>query len=473
MMKNDFKIKDTIAAVSTPVGAGGIGIVRLSGPKALAIADIAFVSKSGRKPSAFKTYTVHYGHISKSGKSTKKSPGGYFIDEVLLTVMRKPHSYTREDIVEINCHGGIAAVGEIFERVVSLGARPAEPGEFTKRAFLNGRIDLAQAEAVSDIVNARTEASLKLALSQLEGEFSGRIRELRERLLDILRDMEADIDFSDEHEIDKSSKGNISKALTGTMNSLLSILNTGKEGMLLREGITCVICGKPNVGKSSLLNALLKTNRAIVTHIPGTTRDIIEESINIGGAAVKLVDTAGITESNDLVERRGIERTKQYLKNADMALFVVDLSRPIDKKDISIMKLLPLDKTILVGNKSDLRKKADIADPGAQFGGKAVCISVFKKKGIRGLEKHIERMIWQGKVRHGEHICLANARHKKALENAVKAIRNVLPILKNSMPFELATVGVREAITDLGMITGETVDINILDRIFERFCIGK
>lgn len=472
-----YNNKDTIVAISTPIGEGGIGIVRLSGKKALAIADKVFVSKDGRRPSNCKTYTVHYGHIVHRQASSKshclqnlKKDGGA-IDEVILTVMLAPKSYTREDVVEINCHGGIVPLRQVLDEVVKLGVRPAEPGEFTKRAFLNGRIDLAQAEAVCDIISAKTDASLKVALTHLEGDFSKEITRERDRLLDILKDLEAEIDFSEDIETD--SREDLLLRLGMVMNNLQKVLDTQDAGMLLKEGITCVICGKTNVGKSSLLNSLLRRNRAIVTHVPGTTRDIIEETVAIKGVAVKLVDTAGIVNSRNIVEREGVKQSKNYLKKADLIIFMLDLSKLFSEEDRAIIRLLPVDKTIVAANKSDLKQRLDLEKIKPFTDKRATKISVLRKRNINIIENLIAEKIWTGGVMPPEPTFLTNVRHKKALQTALKTLKSAAAVLKKGLPLELAAVDVRESISRLGLITGQSVDIKILDRIFEKFCIGK
>ncbi len=460
-------LHDTIVAISTPIGEGGIGIVRLSGKKALSIADKIFVSKDGRKPSSFKTYTLHYGHIVKSQIQNKE-----IIDEVLLTVMRAPKSYTKEDVVEINCHGGIVPLRKTLEEVVRLGARPAEPGEFTKRAFLNGRIDLAQAEAVIDVIRAKTDASLGVAVRQLEGDFSKQINLQREKLLGMLQHVEAQIDFSEE-ELKAYSENEMIFKIRQSHNRLKSILDTQNLGMLLKEGITCVICGKPNAGKSSLLNTLLKRNRAIVTHIPGTTRDAIEESISVKGIPLRIVDTAGIVKSKNIIDKKSIEITKAYLKRGDLVIFMLDLSRPFDKKDKDIMKRLRPDRTIIVANKSDLKQRLNLDRIKTQIGEEVIKISILKKKNLSLVEEVVAKKVWAGKVIHPEAAFLTNIRHKRELEAALKNLKSAGLALKKSLPLELVAVDLRESIFHMGLIVGKSVDVDVLKGIFQNFCIGK
>jgi len=362
---------DTIAALSTPVGEGGIGIVRMSGKKALSIADKIFAAKDGAKPSTCQPYTLHYGHVVRMPETAASKPPyqprrfanghlqtyavgkavGEIVDEVLLTVMRAPKSYTKEDIVEINCHGGIIPLRKILELVLSHGARLALPGEFTKRAFINGRIDLAQAEAVLDIIKSRTDASMKVALGHLEGELSRRINVLKDGLLDALGEIEAGIDFSDE-DIEIASKREITGKLAEISQDIRKLINDARKGMIMKEGILCVICGKPNVGKSSLMNALLGRSRVIVTPVPGTTRDAIEEEINLQGVPVRLVDTAGISRGRNIVEKHGIRKSKSYIEIADLIFFILDLSRQWSKADRDIFNAIKDKNFIVIATKT-------------------------------------------------------------------------------------------------------------------------
>ena len=349
-------VDDTIVAISTPLGEGGIGIVRLSGKNALSITDKIFVSKDKSKPTAFKTYTVHYGHIIRHSSRVR---GREIIDEVILTVMRAPRSYTKEDVVEINCHGGVVPLRKVLDLVLTLGARLAQPGEFTKRAFINGRIDLLQAEAVLDIIRSKTESFMKVALGQLEGGFSVTINRLKEDLLDVLGEVEARIDFSEE-EVELTSKEDISIKLGNLSGEIKKLIDEAWKGMILKEGIMCVICGKPNVGKSSLMNVLLRRNRVIVTPIPGTTRDAIEEEINLRGIPVRVVDTAGISVAKNIVEEHGIRKSKSYIKLADLILFMLDGSKRWSEQDTEILRSIKGRNFMIISNKNDLPGKLDI-----------------------------------------------------------------------------------------------------------------
>lgn len=455
---------DTIAAVSTPVGEGGIGIVRLSGPSSLAIADKIFVSADGRKPSAFKTYTVHYGHVV-----SKRS----VVDEAILTVMRAPKSYTKEDVVEINCHGGIRAVKEVLELALRSGARLAEPGEFTKRAFLSGRIDLTQAEAVLDVIRAKTDSSLKIAVGQLEGGLSKSVNEIMETVIDITAHVEASIDFPDE-DIEPAHQKDLLKKTDTVVRRLKELIATYGEGVVLREGVLAILCGKPNVGKSSLMNLLLKRDRVIVSPIPGTTRDAVEEMINLKGIPIRLVDTAGIIDTKDLLERQGIARSKKYLDLADIAIVILDYSTKIDKADLAILKMTESKKRLVVLNKCDCAGKADLKKIGElSGGGKVIKISVQTKKNILLLEKAIVDTIWQGGFSQGESAIVSNTRHKALLDKALKNMLSVKKALDKDTPPDLVSIDLREAIYDLGLIIGKSVADDVLDRIFEQFCIGK
>ena len=380
-----YNTDDTIASISTPQGESGIGIVRLSGKSVFAILNKVFVSKTKKKPSSFKTHTVHYGNIVDKND---------LIDEVILTVMRKPKSYTKEDTAEINCHGGVIPLRKVLNLLLEKGARLAEPGEFTKRAFLNGRIDLAQAEAVCDIIRAKTDSSMKVSLEQLEGEFSKKIRSLKNVLLNVLSEVEASIDFSEE-DIKLISKKAIIKKLKKTLNTIREFIDNAWRGMILKEGVLCVICGKPNVGKSSLMNAFLRRNRVIVTPVAGTTRDAIEEVVNLGDVPVRVVDTAGIAKAQDIVEEHGIKRSKSYIKSADLILFMLDLSKPWSKEDKNILSKIKEKHFIIIANKSDLKRKLDLSKLKNNLKeNEIIDVSLLRKKNIGKLEKAILKRIW-------------------------------------------------------------------------------
>jgi len=459
-----YDLDDTIVAISTPVGDGGIGIVRLSGKDSLSIADRIFRLKNGKVPSKLKSYTTHYGHIVDNNS---------VIDEVILTIMRGPKSYTKEDIVEINCHGGILPLKNVLGLVLSCGARPAQPGEFTKRAFLNGRIDLAQAESVLDVIQAKTEVSLRAAMGQLEGGLSRAVREIRNRLLDITSDVEASIDFPEE-DIDQMPYAAREAGLAGVEKELDRLIGSSEKGVIIREGVRAVLCGKPNVGKSSLMNALLRQDRVIVSHIPGTTRDTIEEMIAIDGIPVRLVDTAGIAESDDLITKEGITRSRFQLEGADLVLFMLDAGEPLSERDILIAEEIRNKKAIVVVNKIDLPRKLDIELLQNILAGKRIVdISVSAQKNIDVLESAISEMIWGGEVSSDHTVLVTNVRHKALLIQAKNIISGALEGIRERLAPELLAIEIREAIDRLGEITGEIVDTDILDRIFDKFCIGK
>jgi tRNA modification GTPase len=467
-MDKTLKLDDTIAAISTPLGQAGIGIVRLSGKDALSIADKIFVSKEKKKPSKFKTYSTHYGWImnGKVGKSE-------VIDEVILTVMRAPKSYTKEDIVEINCHSGIIPLKKILDLVINKGARLAEPGEFTRRAFINGRIDLAQAEAVLDIINAKTDSALEIGVSQLRGELSVKIDTIRNDLVEILAYLEAEIDFPEE-EIGRLSLKQQFLRLDKIREQIEKLLEMADQGRILREGINVVICGRPNVGKSSLLNALIKKEKAIVTHVPGTTRDIVEEIINLKGIPLRFVDTAGIIEPKDLLEKEAIKRSQQQLDNCDLALFLFDNNHRLSNQDRILIEKLKGKNIIFVINKIDLPSKIDEKQlKSVTQKAKIVRISVLRKLGIKKLEDVIIENIWQGRFDDKKDIFISNIRHIQALRSALKQINNALTVIMRNMSTEFVCFELKGTIKHLDSITGRSIERDLLDKIFSEFCIGK
>ena len=460
MLKND--LSDTIAAIATPVGEGGIGIVRLSGKGAFSVADKIFVSKANKKPSGFATYTVHYGWIKNKGET---------IDEVILTVMRAPKTYTREDVVEINCHGGIIALRRILELALENGCRLAEPGEFTKRAFLNGRIDLAQAEAVLDIIRAKTDFALNLGVEQLRGVLSSSVNKIRKKLLDVLAILEANIDFPEE-EINSANLEAIGKDLSGINNELNKILDNAKGAKIFREGVHAVICGKPNVGKSSLLNALLKQERSIVTSVAGTTRDTIEEIIDIKGIPVRIVDTAGILEPRDLVEKKAVQRSKRQIDLADLVIILFDGSKKLSGQDEVIINKLKAKTAVAVINKMDLRQKINILKLVEKFK-HVIEISAKNLININLLEEKIAQLACGGAVFRPESIIITNLRHVSALKGAQKLLAHSLDSLDNKLSLEYVAQDLKEALLYLDDILGKSFSGDLLDKIFAEFCIGK
>ncbi|MFA5144784.1 MAG: tRNA uridine-5-carboxymethylaminomethyl(34) synthesis GTPase MnmE [Candidatus Omnitrophota bacterium] len=457
-----YDINDTIAAVCTPIGEAGIAIVRISGKDALTIADRIFTSKSNKKPSAFKTYTTHYGWI------IDQSLKAGFVDEVILTVMRAPKSYTKEDVVEINCHGGIVAMRRVLGLVLENGARIAEPGEFTKRAFLNGRIDLAQAEAVLDIIRAKTDSALRTGAEQLKGVLSNQINQIRVILLDVLSILEADIDFPEEG-LDPAR--NISQKLCQLDYRLKEMLKDSKRGRILREGIHVVVCGRPNVGKSSLLNALLKQERSIVSPIPGTTRDTIEEIIDIRGIPVRIVDTAGIIKPRDLVEKEAVRRSRRYMELADLVILLFDGSRRLSKDDIALARKLKGKPVIAVINKIDLKQKLDKEKILKKF--KCVIdISAKRLKNIDLLEDALVKLVYNGKIVCPEPALVSNFRHIEALKEAQRFVAEAA-VLNNKLSLEFTAQDIKDALSCIDEILGRRLSGDLLDKIFSKFCIGK
>lgn len=458
----------TIAAVATPLGEGGIGIVRLSGPEALAIADKMFQAKKGETLADLPTYQLRYGKIidPKDGRQ---------LDEALALVMRGPHSYTAEDVVEFQCHGGVVVVREILALALELGAQLAEPGEFTKRAFLNGRLDLTQAEAVIDIVRSRTRLGLEVAVDQLEGSLSRRIKDIQERLYQITVRIEASIDFP-EDDVPEVALREIEETLGSCIQDIANLVATADDGKILREGLKTVITGKPNVGKSSLLNTLLDEKRALVTDIPGTTRDSIEEVVNLQGVPLRLIDTAGIRESADLVEQLGVARSLDLLQQADLVLHVLDRSVALSGDDFEVLRRTRGTKRVVLINKVDLPPIWDL-DALGELDSPVLEISLLHEQAqvVDRLASIILKLVGSGEIRSsaGSRALITRARHKQALQEAQRSLAESLGTLRAGLPLDLIAVDLYAALEHLGEITGETVRENVLDRIFAQFCIGK
>lgn len=457
---------DTIAAISTPIGTGGIGIVRVSGNKAFDIGAKIFCSIKNKDIKFAQTHTIQYGNIINPLTSK-------IIDEGLIMIMKAPATYTKEDIIEINCHGGILSIQKVLEAVLNSGARLAEPGEFTKRAFLNGRIDLSQAEAVIDVINSKTELFHNSALNQLDGSISNKIKEYRNELLTLIAHIEAAIDYP-EHDIEENTYNTIeikTKELIGKINDLISTADTGK---IIREGIKTVIVGKPNVGKSSLLNALLREQRAIVTDIPGTTRDILEENINLNGIALRIIDTAGIRETDDIIERLGVEKSKNFAKKADLILMLLDNSKSLSNEDISIFQLLKNRNYIVIINKTDLTRELEYNKINNYIDTKNIVeLSVKDNIGINLLEDKLKNMFFSGQIDTSNDVFITNIRHKNSLIRAKESLLEVINTINLGMPEDCISIDLQKSYEILGEITGETVDEDIIDKIFSEFCLGK
>ncbi|CAK7035168.1 MAG: tRNA modification GTPase MnmE [Peptostreptococcus russellii] len=457
-------IDDTIAAIATAPGEGGIGIIRLSGSNALDIANKMFRPLYRDSIGDYAVRTLIYGNIYDEG---------VVLDEVLLAYMKGPHSYTAEDVVEINCHGGFISVRKILELALKSGARMAEAGEFTKRAFLNGRIDLSQAEAVIDIINAKTDKSHELAQSQLEGSLSKKIKNLREMLTAVLAQVEVAIDYPEE-DIEFITYKELIEKTEAIQREVVQMYKTADTGKILREGLQTAILGKPNVGKSSLMNSILGENRAIVTDIPGTTRDIIEEFVNIKGIALKIVDTAGIRDTDDVVEKIGVEKSRKHLKSSDLTLVVLDNSREIDQEDIDILESVDRSKTLVILNKIDLESKLDL-DIVKKYVDEIniINISALKNEGLDLLHDRIEDMVFSGEISNSGDVMITNSRHKDAIYKAMKAIEDAISSLNNEMSYDFIEVDLKDAWDALGYINGDTISEDLLDTIFSNFCIGK
>lgn len=457
-------IDDTIAAIATAPGEGGIGIIRISGEKSLQVANDIFKSVSGKKIEEYNTRTLIYGHILDGEKT---------IDEVLVAYMKGPNSYTTEDVIEINCHGGFISVKKILELVLSKDVRLADQGEFTKRAFLNGRIDLAQAEAIIDVINAKTEMAHTVAQSQLEGSLSKKIKDLRFGITEMLAHITVSIDFPDE-DVEHITYNTLKEKSLELQKEINKLYDTAESGKILRDGLKTVIIGKPNVGKSSLLNAVLGENRAIVTDIPGTTRDVIEEFVNIKGIPLKIVDTAGIRETEDVVEKIGVEKSKEFFNSADLSIVVLDSSRELEIEDIEILEAVQPNKTIVLLNKTDLDQVIDI-EKIKQFVDEKniITISALQHEGIEKIHDKIEDMVFEGTVRNSSDLVVTNSRHKDALYKAKQSISDALTAIDSYMPLDFIEVDFKNIWDYLGYINGDTVTEDLLDTIFSNFCIGK
>ena len=457
-------IDDTIAAIATAPGEGGIGIIRISGEKSLQVAQSIFKSKSGKMIKDYNARTLIYGTVVDNEK---------VIDEVLVAYMKGPNSYTAEDVIEINCHGGFISVKKILELILSKGVRLAEAGEFTKRAFLNGRIDLSQAEAIIDVIKSKTDMAHEVAQSQLEGSLDKKFIDLSMNVTEVLSHLEVSIDFAEE-DVEEITYQTLEEKALELRNEIKKLYDTAESGKILRDGLKTVIVGKPNVGKSSLLNSILGENRAIVTDIAGTTRDVIEEFVNIKGIPLKIVDTAGIRETEDVVEKIGVEKSRESFSTADLVIMVLDASRKLSEEDMEILESLKNKKTIVLLNKMDLEPQIELEKIEEFVNSEDIIkISALKHQGIEELQDKIEAMVYHGSVKNSSNLMITNSRHKDALFKAYESINDAISAIEQRMPYDFIEVDFKNIWDYLGYINGDTVREDLLDTIFANFCIGK
>lgn len=454
---------DTIAAISTPPGEGAIAIIRLSGPLAIQIADRIFYAK--KRLEKVDSHTIHYGHIKENGET---------IEEVMVSVMRAPRTFTREDVVEINAHGGIVSVNRVLQLLLEKGARLAEPGEFTKRAFLNGRIDLSQAEAVMDLIRAKTDRAMGVALRQLDGNLSKLIRSLRQEILDALAQVEVNIDYPEYDDVEEMTQRMLLEKTQLVKNSVEQLLLTAKQGKILREGLATAIIGRPNVGKSSLLNQLIQEEKAIVTDIAGTTRDIIEEYVNVRGVPLRLIDTAGIRETEDIVEKIGVDRSRKALAEADFILLVLNQNEALTIEDEALFEAAKGHTFVVVLNKTDLPSKIDRKQLEKLANGNAIVeTSLLKDEGMTDLEEAINSLFFEGEIDAGDATYISNVRHIALLHQAIEALDAVVEGVSVGMPVDIVQIDMTRAWDLLGEITGDSVQDELLDQLFNQFCLGK
>ena len=455
---------DTIAAIATALTPSGIGIIRISGEDSLAIINRIFYGKTKKKELKREdTHRVFYGYI-KDGEET--------IDEVMVLLMMAPNSFTKEDTVEIDCHGGVYVMKRILETVIKYGARPAEPGEFTKRALLNGRIDLTQAESVIDIINAKNEFALANSIKQLKGSVVHELKEIRQNILHEIAFIESALDDPEHISLDGFHE-HLNDMIVDNSSRIKRLVDTSENGRMLKEGLMTVIVGKPNVGKSSLLNALVGDERAIVTDIAGTTRDALEEQIQLHGISLNIIDTAGIRDTEDVVEKIGVKKAKEYAGQSDLTIYVIDASSPLDENDEEIMELLDFDRTITLLNKSDLDSAITVEDVKKKVSGPVLSISAKEHKGIEDLEDAIKDMFFQGDISFNDEVVITNIRHKTSLQEAFDSLNLVLRSIEDHMPEDFYSIDLMSAYTSLGNVIGESVEDDLVQEIFSKFCMGK
>lgn len=458
---------DTIAAISTPMGEGAIAIVRLSGDQAFEIADRLFRGAGGKRLNNVASHTIHYGHIIDPKT-------GQIAEEVMVSAMREPKTFTKEDVIEINCHGGLVSVNRVLQLLLNNGARLAEPGEFTKRAFLNGRIDLSQAEAVMDLIRAKTDRAMNVALGQMEGRLSKLIQRLRKEILEILAHVEVNIDYPEYDDVEEMTHHMLLEKSSYVKKEIEKLLRTSQQGKILREGLSTVIVGRPNVGKSSLLNSLVHENKAIVTDIPGTTRDVIEEYVNVRGVPLRLLDTAGIRETEDIVERIGVEKSRQVLKEADLILLVLNYSDVLTAEDENIFNAIEGMDVIVIVNKTDLPQKISMNRvQQLSKNHKLVTTSLLEDKGIDDLEEAIASLFFEGTIEAGDLTYVSNTRHIALLNQALNAIDEAIQGVEMGTPIDIVQIDLTRTWELLGEIIGDSVHESLIDQLFSQFCLGK
>lgn len=458
---------DTIAAISTPMGEGAIAIVRLSGSEAIEIADRLFRGVAGKRIKDVNTHTIHYGNIIDP--KTEQ-----IAEEVMVSVMRGPRTFTKEDVIEINCHGGLVSVNRVLQLLLNNGARLAEPGEFTKRAFLNGRIDLSQAEAVMDLIRAKTDRAMNVALGQMEGRLSKLIRNLRQEILETLAHVEVNIDYPEYDDVEEMTHRVLVEKSAFVKKEIEKLLQTSQQGKILREGLSTVIIGRPNVGKSSLLNSLVQENKAIVTDIPGTTRDVIEEYVNVRGVPLRLLDTAGIRETEDIVERIGVEKSRKVLKEADLILLVLNYADELMEEDINLFQAVKGMDVIVIVNKTDLQSRINMPQVKELAGNHPlVTTSLLEDRGVDELEEAIASLFFSGSIDAGDMTYVSNTRHIALLNQALHAIDEAIQGAENGTPIDIVQIDLTRTWELLGEIIGDSVHESLIDQLFSQFCLGK
>ena len=456
---------DTITSISTPMGEGAIGIVRLSGPEAVEIGDKLYKGK--KKLKDVPSHTINYGHIIDPETDE-------VVEEVMISVLRAPKTFTREDIIEINCHGGILTINRILELTMTHGARMAEPGEYTKRAFLNGRIDLSQAEAVMDFIRSKTDRASKVAMNQIEGRLSDLIKQQRQSILEILAQVEVNIDYPEYDDVEDATTEFLLAQSKKIKNEIDQLLETGTQGKIMREGLSTVIVGKPNVGKSSMLNNLIQDNKAIVTEVAGTTRDVLEEYVNVRGVPLRLVDTAGIRDTEDIVEKIGVERSRKALSEADLILFVLNNNEPLTEEDRTLYEVIKNEDAIVIVNKTDLERQLDIEEVKTMIGDTPLIqTSMLKQEGIDELELQIRDLFFGGEVQNQDMTYVSNSRHISLLKQARQTIQDAIDAAEAGIPMDIVQIDLTRTWEILGEIIGESASDELINQLFSQFCLGK